>query len=338
MTLALASMGLLVGARAEAGLLGVDVSKWQGYVNWNAMESSGVDFAFARATRGNDYDDEYFVRNMNGARAAGIPIGPYHYSQPATSMNAYSDPVKQDAINEANDFVDAIQPFYEQYPGSYLRPVLDVEELPTSAEVDTVSEQKTYLSAWVKDFNSVVQERLGLDVIIYCNSNYARNYLTSDLSSFDLWIARWTYTTSSRPTAANLGIWDSWDFWQFSDSETIGGESPVDGDYFDGTVDDLQAFIVGAGPLEGDYNNDGFVDAADYTMWRDSYLAFGDWPADGNGNSVVEQGDYDLWSANYGEAAPPSATAVPEPVCVLLLAVGLASLASPHRQVSGHHR
>ncbi|MEQ8847496.1 family 10 glycosylhydrolase [Botrimarina sp.] len=76
--------------------------------------------------------------------------------------------------------------------------------------------------------------------------------------------------------------------------------------------------------LEGDYNDDGLVDAADYTLWRDTFLQFGDLPADGNGDGFIGNADYDLWAANYGASAANAAT-IPEPAAVALLAaLGLA--------------
>ncbi len=84
---------------------------------------------------------------------------------------------------------------------------------------------------------------------------------------------------------------------------------------------------VVAGPPTGDYNGDGFVDAADYTIWRDTLgtvVTAGE-GADGNGNGVVDPGDYDEWANNYGAGTPVAAfaAAIPEPTTSLLLVVGV---------------
>ena len=79
--------------------------------------------------------------------------------------------------------------------------------------------------------------------------------------------------------------------------------------------------------LEGDYTGDGVVDAADYTLWRDTLGQMGeDLPADGDGDLEIGQGDYDLWAANYGDALP-QAVSVPEPAALGLLL--LAAMAAP---------
>ena len=298
------------------------------------MKNAGVEFGFARATMGHRrFRLPVRVEHEGLPGAAGIQIGPYHYGYPNTSMNPLSATVKQDAINEATDFVNRIQPYLSTHnPGWYLRPVLDVEELPANADVNTIAEQKAYLSTWVKDFNSVVQERLGVDVIIYCNGNYAQTYLTQDLSSFDLWFAKPTESTSaSPPTDANMGIWSDYDFWQYSWEGNLGGENPLDLNHFPGTLNDLQPYVVGGEPpLEGDYNGDGVVDAADYTKRRDTWTRTNtDLSADGNKNGSIDSGDRDVWAANYGDAAG-SAAGVPEPTAFALagLVVALIGLES----------
>ncbi|MGL4514261.1 MAG: dockerin type I repeat-containing protein [Lacipirellulaceae bacterium] len=68
----------------------------------------------------------------------------------------------------------------------------------------------------------------------------------------------------------------------------------------------------------GDYNRDGRVNAADYTVWRDSLGSTSNLAADGNGSGSIDSGDYTVWVSNYGSGAG-SATAVPEPVSVVLL-------------------
>lgn len=78
--------------------------------------------------------------------------------------------------------------------------------------------------------------------------------------------------------------------------------------------------------LAGDYNNDGKVDAADYSRWRDTLGQTGAaLAADGNGNGLIDAGDYNVWKSNFGQTAgAASAAPVPEPHTLMLLAVALA--------------
>jgi hypothetical protein len=82
-------------------------------------------------------------------------------------------------------------------------------------------------------------------------------------------------------------------------------------------------------PLAGDYNSDGVVDAADYTVWRDTLGSTTDLRADGNGNGSIDAGDYDTWVAKFGNVysgSPGAAAAVPEPATIALLLAGSLAL------------
>ena len=89
----------------------------------------------------------------------------------------------------------------------------------------------------------------------------------------------------------------------------------------------------------GDYNQNGFVDAADYVVWRDTLGQTGaGLAADGNNNGQIDAGDYDLWRANFGKPAIGSSATtnltpgnspwanyvVPEPTSAVILLLGLA--------------
>src|SRR5690349_11685784 len=168
--------------------LGVDVSHYQGVIDWTTAHNAGVSFAFTKATEGVDFIDSNFTQNMTGAKAADVLIGPYHFARP-DSFN--TDP--NDAANEANDFVDAIAPYYTG-PNLTLRPVLDLETL------GGVSNEATFLSQWVRNFAQVVHSRLGFDIMIYCDRDFAQHYLASDLNQYPLWIAKPISTSASSAT------------------------------------------------------------------------------------------------------------------------------------------
>ena len=85
------------------------------------------------------------------------------------------------------------------------------------------------------------------------------------------------------------------------------------GSGFSGNNPDAQIvrvdFTANLPTLLGDYNEDGAVDAADYTVWRDSEGSVGDHPADGNNDGFVNGADYDLWAGNFGATAPSASLA-----------------------------
>ncbi len=84
---------------------------------------------------------------------------------------------------------------------------------------------------------------------------------------------------------------------------------------------------------QADYNFDGVVDTADYTVWRDSLGSTTQAEADGNGNGVVDQADYDLWAANLGATSTTTslATTVPEPASGLMVALACVGLVCRRR-------
>jgi lysozyme len=310
---------------AGAMVQGIDVSTHQGAVNWNSVKAAGIQFAYTKATEGVDFVDNRFTQNMTNANAAGVLIGPYHYGRPDSNS---SNPL--DAFNEANDFVDAIQPYYNS-AGLYLRPVLDVEEF---LDLSTVAQERAYLSEWVRDFSDQVNSRLGVRPIIYCNGNYAQTYFEANIASHELWFAKPTstnnYASASPPTDANMGIWSDWTFWQWTWTGSVGGINPVDRNSFAGEMVDLADYIVGFN--QGDYNDDGVVNASDYTKWRDTLgqTVLPGRGADGNLNGVIDAGDFNVWKSKFGVAGAGGGaiSVVPEPASLVTLLMAAASTSS----------
>ncbi|QDV73874.1 LamG-like jellyroll fold domain-containing protein [Botrimarina mediterranea] len=77
--------------------------------------------------------------------------------------------------------------------------------------------------------------------------------------------------------------------------------------------------------LPGDFNGDGSVNAADYTVWRDNEGSTSSLAADASGNGRIDRADYNIWAANYG-ATLSSSAAIPEPAAALLASLGVAAL------------
>lgn len=100
-------------------------------------------------------------------------------------------------------------------------------------------------------------------------------------------------------------------------------------DQGEGDVTEVITYTLAAAPsLAGDYNGDGLVDAADYTVWRDSENDLGPGlPADGNGDEEVNGADYTIWANNYGAPGAPAAIGVPEPSALLLALIAFGALA-----------
>lgn len=303
---------------------GIDISNHQGSINWTSVKNAGIKFAFCKATEGVDFVDARFTQNIVNANTAGIPIGPYHFGRPDSQENNPND-----AIDEANDFVDAIAPYYVQ-PGIRLRPVLDVERLPTPGEFSGTT--KAYLSEWVRDFVGVVVDRLGFEPLIYANTNYASNYFETNINQYDLWLANYNYAPPSEPPTSAYGIWSDWAFWQYSNTGSVGGISGnVDLNVFEGTIDELYEFVAVPQTPTADFDNDGDVDGKDFLAWQRGYgLTSGATRAQGdaNFNGAVTNVDLAVWQSQYGGASLATVAAVPEPAALILVEIVLAALAT----------
>jgi hypothetical protein len=75
--------------------------------------------------------------------------------------------------------------------------------------------------------------------------------------------------------------------------------------------------------IDGDYNGDGAVNTADYTVWRDTLGSTTNLAADGNGNNAIDTGDYNVWRANFGQGGGSATAAVPEPTAIIILFAAL---------------
>jgi lysozyme len=71
--------------KSNSKISGMDVSAYQGNIDWQRVKRAGVEFVFIKATEGATYIDKVFARNRSGAREVAIPCGAYHYFQPNVS-------------------------------------------------------------------------------------------------------------------------------------------------------------------------------------------------------------------------------------------------------------
>ncbi|MDB6069875.1 MAG: glycoside hydrolase family 25 [Verrucomicrobiales bacterium] len=214
-----------IGGGNQEFVPGIDVSHWQGAINWIAVRSAGKEYAFCKATDGASGVDEYLSANANNGRSAGVLMGMYHFARPLSNP----------ALDEARHFVKTIRPWLLQ---NNLRPVLDVES------GDTLG--KAALSAWVRTFCQEVERLTLLRPLIYMNRNYAANYMETDLNIYPLWIATPGFTAGS--SVAGMGPWAAYAFQQYSWTGRVtgigGGNVDVDLDAIRGTTAALAPYQI----------------------------------------------------------------------------------------------
>jgi GH25 family lysozyme M1 (1,4-beta-N-acetylmuramidase) len=225
---------LLAVLAAPAGAdrpLGIDVSGYETISpsQWTDIRNAGYVFSFARASYGWGGTDSKFVQHMDNAQTAGLYTGAYHFSYPMYSAG-------NTATNEAETFLGMARDYIG--PG-HLRPVLDVEW-------NGAGLSKSALSQWANDWMNYVQQQTGVEPMIYCNTNYAVNYLDSTLANRTLWIANWNYPDPQSGDPP-IGIFSEWLFWQHAGDVVSVDGLTLDLDVFNGTLAQLQA-LVGSNP------------------------------------------------------------------------------------------
>ncbi|HLX35567.1 MAG TPA: glycoside hydrolase family 25 protein [Candidatus Limnocylindrales bacterium] len=184
---------------------GVDISQWNGRVNFTKVADSGRTFVIARATVGRLITDTAYARNRAGALKAGLSFTAYHFALP--------DPSRYDAIREADHFLAVAQ-----LEKGMLMPALDLE---TAGGLSPLK-----LQAWVRAWLERVYDRTGLRAMIYTNQPFWRASMANTTWFAQhgytiLWIARWATKSPTVPAAGWSGR--GWTMWQYSDCGHVPG-------------------------------------------------------------------------------------------------------------------
>ncbi|MFE0023446.1 lysozyme [Amycolatopsis sp. NPDC059021] len=206
----------------EDAVYGIDVSGWQGNVDWNSLWGQGKRFAYVKATEGTDYTNPYFAQQYNGSYDVGMIRGSYHFARPDVSGGAA----------QADYFVDHGGGWSAD--GKTLPGTLDIEWNPNGAACYGYGQWD--MIGWVKDFSDQYHNRTGVWPVIYTATSWW-SQCTGNLAGFKttnpLWVARYADGPGQLPFD-----WDIWTFWQYSDS-------PIDQDVFNGGYDRLVALALG---------------------------------------------------------------------------------------------
>lgn len=185
---------------------GIDVSQWQGSIDFSAVKSSGIEIAYIRASEGYGYKDPYYLDNYEGAKANGIKVGFYHY---LTATN------EKEALEQAEFFVSVIKGLQVD-----CKLAMDFEYFGnlSISEINKISE--TFLSEVVR--------LSGKEVVIYSDAYNARFTFNKSLAqSYPIWVADYDVNSPGD------GNWNTWVGFQYSDQGNINGiNGYVDRDYF----------------------------------------------------------------------------------------------------------
>ena len=185
---------------------GLDISKYQGSVDFSQLKANGFHYVFIRATEGITYQDEDYKSNYAAAKKAGLKVGVYHFYE------SDDDPIAQ---------LENIKDLVELTVGD-LAPVIDIEKLHQKDDKSLAENLKKLLDG--------LESHYGIKPIIYTGKNFANQYLFG-FNDYPLWLAEYEVEQPTLPSG-----WQDWTFWQWSQSGTVNGiVGVVDMDRFNGS-------------------------------------------------------------------------------------------------------
>lgn len=202
---------------------GIDVSRFQGEIDWRAVRRGGVAFAWVKATEGGDHLDERFRDNWRGARRAGVPRGAYHYFY-------FCRP----AAEQARWFIRHVP----KDPGA-LPPVLDMEwnhrspscrKRPDGARV----------RAEARAFLDILERHYGRRPVVYTTPDFYRETGIGRIGRTRFWLR----SVAGHPRDTYGGA--RWTFWQYTGTGVVQGiDGPVDLNVFAGGAESWGEWVAG---------------------------------------------------------------------------------------------
>lgn len=177
---------------------GIDVSGYQGNINFREVKEAGIDIVYIKSSEGSNYIDSHFERNYEQARANGLKIGFYHYVTART---------EEQARRQAQFFVSVIS-----------GKVADCKLAMDFESFGSLSREEINRIGLV--FLQTVEQLSGKEVILYSNAYTANNIWRGELTNYPLWVAQYGVNEPQ-----NNGTWDSWAGWQYTDMGEVNGIS-----------------------------------------------------------------------------------------------------------------
>ena len=199
---------------------GVDVSSYQGDIDWKVIQSQGISFAFIKATEGSTFNDKFFQKNWENASKTDIRIGAYHFFSFDSSGKT-----------QAENFIRAVKKVDNMLP-----PVVDVEFYEGKSKNPPTKE---HTQAILNNLLEALEIHYGMKPIIYATrSSYAR-YIKDDYKDYDIWIRNLFY----HPYLADR---KTWTFWQYSNKNILegykGNEKYIDMNFFNGNKKEFEKY------------------------------------------------------------------------------------------------
>lgn len=201
---------------------GVDVSHYQGTIDWEKLAGQNLDFAFMKATEGSSYIDECFYDNWKEAEKTDLCIGAYHF------FSFDSDGGKQ-----AQFYIDTVGDLTGK-----MAPAVDVEYY---GDKESNPPPKDEVVRQLSKMLDTLEEHYQIKPVIYTTYTVYNRYIKDEFEEYPLWIRNVYY-----PPLFSLG--NKWTFWQYTDTAVLDGykgtEKYIDMDVFRGTREELRETLA----------------------------------------------------------------------------------------------
>lgn len=230
---------------------GVDVSRWQPSVNWATLKANGVEFVFIKATQGNYTVDTMLRSHVEGANAAGLIVGLYHWCDPL--VNAESQALY--FVNNTRGLkfhmvaadVEQFWADWQEWSSGNITKYISPDAISNNA--------RTILNVWKQELN--------VPAVLYSRASFIHGFARPMLNwvcQWPLWMAHYPYApgriqttwevfkTQYRPSIAGPSMptgCTNWTFWQFTGDKFIlpGVTTALDVNYFNGDLAQLRQFV-----------------------------------------------------------------------------------------------
>jgi lysozyme len=199
---------------------GVDVSRWQGDIDWETLRTQGANFAYIKATDGGDHLDPMFKTNWRKAKEAGLKRGAYHFFYWCRTAGEQADWFIRNVPKEAGA----------------LPPVVDVEWNGGSSCKRRIARARVLEKMQV--FLDKLERHYGQRPIIYTAPDFYRDNLRGELLDYPFWLR----SVAAHPAKVYPGR--KWLFWQYSGSGLSDGvDGKIDLNVFHGSEDDWRDWV-----------------------------------------------------------------------------------------------
>lgn len=261
-------------------LRGIDVSHYQGVIDWEKLAGQELDFAFIKATEGSSYLDECFYDNWQAAGKTDLYIGAYHFFS-----------FDSEGKNQAEFFISTVGNLEGK-----LSPVVDVEFYGDKAYNPP---EKEAVVTQLGEMLSALEEHYQVKPIIYTTYTVYNQYIKGDFQEYPLWIRNVYYPP-------DVTLRGAWNFWQYMDTAVLEGysgtEKYIDMNVFRGTKEELEMLLVQRnekGTVQEVEEAEETTDIINSDEWSSCYRAYksvlADWTL------IEKYGDFSYYTFYFGD-------------------------------------